>query len=218
MEPALDASPLAPNAASTAAHSLVTADPTHPVVSGSLAPVGGSAVPVGGAAVPVGGSAVPVGEVLPPVDDLPAVDVLPRAEVAAAAPLVPAVAMTTLLVQAASATSAASARPAAAPVAVVPPAPLAPPVTAEGFAEPLEPAEPQRGLDDLYDIGRLAARLGVEHATIRVWLSRKVPWLPAPDGRLNGGAVWRATTLTGIEERRVPGRPGRKRQTIAPPG
>ena len=48
---------------------------------------------------------------------------------------------------------------------------------------------PQRGLDDLYDIGRLAHRLGVEHATIRVWLARKVPWLPAPDGRLNGGAV-----------------------------
>lgn len=68
----------------------------------------------------------------------------------------------------------------------------------------------QHGLDDLYDIGRLADRLGVEHATIRVWLSRKVPWLPAPDGRLNGGAVWRASTLEGIEERRTPGRPGRK--------
>lgn len=67
-----------------------------------------------------------------------------------------------------------------------------------------------RGLDDLYDISRLAARLGVEHSTIRVWLSRKVPWLPAPDGRLNGGAVWRATTLDGIEQRRTPGRPGRK--------
>lgn len=38
--------------------------------------------------------------------------------------------------------------------------------------------QPTRGLDDLYDIGRLADRLGVEHATIRVWLSRKVPWLP----------------------------------------
>ncbi|MGV8977846.1 MAG: hypothetical protein ACOH17_07365 [Cellulomonas sp.] len=74
------------------------------------------------------------------------------------------------------------------------------------------PAGPprQNGLDDLYDIGRLADRLGVEHATIRVWLSRKVPWLPAPDGRLNGGAVWRASTLEGIEGRRTPGRPGRK--------
>lgn len=71
---------------------------------------------------------------------------------------------------------------------------------------------PQRGLDDLYDIGRLADRLGVEHATIRVWLARKVPWLPAPDGRLNGGAVWRASTLDGIEERRAPGRPGPKRR------
>ena len=67
-----------------------------------------------------------------------------------------------------------------------------------------------RGLDDLYDIERLADRLGVEHATIRVWLSRKVPWLPAPDGRLNGGAVWRATTLEGLEDRRRPGRPGPK--------
>jgi hypothetical protein len=69
---------------------------------------------------------------------------------------------------------------------------------------------PEHGLDDLYDIGRLAARLGVEHATIRVWLSRNVPWLPRPDGRLNGGAVWRATTLEGIEDRRAKGRPGRK--------
>ncbi|CAL8969547.1 hypothetical protein CELL_00542 [Cellulomonas sp. T2.31MG-18] len=67
-----------------------------------------------------------------------------------------------------------------------------------------------RALDDLYDIARLADRLGVEHATIRVWLSRKVPWLPAPDGRLNGGAVWRATTLEGLEDRRRPGRPGPK--------
>ncbi|MGN8247185.1 hypothetical protein ACTHAM_000857 [Cellulomonas soli] len=73
-----------------------------------------------------------------------------------------------------------------------------------------------RGLDDLYDIGRLADRLGVEHATIRVWLSRKVPWLPAPDGRLNGGAVWRASTLEGIEERRCKGRPGRKPRIVPP--
>ena len=77
------------------------------------------------------------------------------------------------------------------------------------------PASPQstppvRGLDDLYDIARLADRLGVEHATIRVWLSRKVPWLPQPDGRLNGGAVWRAATLDDIENRRVKGRPGPK--------
>lgn len=66
---------------------------------------------------------------------------------------------------------------------------------------------PAPGLDDLYDIGRLADRLGVEHATVRVWLSRRVAWLPRPDGRLNGGAVWRAATLEGIEERRAPGRP-----------
>lgn len=77
---------------------------------------------------------------------------------------------------------------------------------------------PAQGLDDLYDIGRLADRLGVEHATIRVWLSRRVPWLPRPDGRLNGGAVWRASTLEGIEERRAPGRPGPKRHLTTPPG
>jgi hypothetical protein len=76
---------------------------------------------------------------------------------------------------------------------------------------------PAQGLDDLYDIGRLADRLGVEHATIRVWLSRRVPWLPRPDGRLNGGAVWRASTLEGIEERRAPGRPGPKRHASTPP-
>jgi len=72
-------------------------------------------------------------------------------------------------------------------------------------------------LGDLYDIGRLADRLGVEHATIRVWLSRKVQWLPAPDGKLNGGAVWRASTLKGIEERRAPGRPGPKLHVTEPP-
>ena len=83
---------------------------------------------------------------------------------------------------------------------------------------PVPPAvpSPAQGLDDLYDIGRLADRLGVEHATIRVWLSRRVPWLPRPDGRLNGGAVWRASTLEGIEERRAPGRPGPKRHLTTP--
>ncbi|MBO3085067.1 hypothetical protein [Cellulomonas fengjieae] len=79
------------------------------------------------------------------------------------------------------------------------------------------PQPPVRGLDDLYDIARIADRLGVEHATIRVWLSRKVPWLPPPDGRLNGGAVWRATTLEGIELRRERGRPGRKPKFIPAP-
>lgn len=83
-------------------------------------------------------------------------------------------------------------------------------VTPADPAPPADPAIRTGGLDDLYDIARLAARLNVENATIRVWLSRKVPWLPPPDGRLNGGAVWRASTLEGIEERRTPGRPGRK--------
>ena len=81
---------------------------------------------------------------------------------------------------------------------------------------PKRPLEtPVRGLDDLYDIARLARRLGVENATIRVWLSRGVPWLPRPDGRLNGGAVWRATSLEGIEQRRVKGRPGPKPRALA---
>lgn len=79
------------------------------------------------------------------------------------------------------------------------------------------PPAPSTGLDDLYDIARLARRLDVEHATIRVWLSRKVVWLPQPDGRLNGGAVWRATTLEGIESRRFRGRPGRKPRFTAAP-
>lgn len=79
------------------------------------------------------------------------------------------------------------------------------------------PEAPTRhGLDDLYDIARLADRLGVEHATIRVWLSRRVPWLPPPDGRLNGGAVWRAETLAGLEDRRHPGRPGPKPRSVVP--
>lgn len=80
-----------------------------------------------------------------------------------------------------------------------------------------DPAQDGNGLTDLYDIARLARRLDVEHATIRVWLSRKVPWLPPPDGRLNGGAVWRATTLDGIEERRFRRRPGRKPRFTAAP-
>ena len=87
----------------------------------------------------------------------------------------------------------------------------------DGTSPPTGRHHDNGGLDDLYDIARLARRLDVEHATIRVWLSRKVPWLPPPDGRLNGGAVWRATTLEGIEERRFRRRPGRKpRFTVAP--
>ena len=89
------------------------------------------------------------------------------------------------------------------------------PTAASANDNPLPAAHP--GLDDLYDIARLADRLGVEHATIRVWLSRKVPWLPPPDGRLNGGAVWRAETLAGLEDRRRPGRPGPKRRALVAP-
>ena len=85
----------------------------------------------------------------------------------------------------------------------------------DGYGRAVPERPPDRsasphGLDDLYDIARLAERLGVAHATIRVWLSRRVPWLPPPDGRRNGGAVWRSATLEGIELLRRPGRPGPK--------
>ena len=93
---------------------------------------------------------------------------------------------------------------------------LSHPVDVDATAPNIQ-AEPLPSLADLYDIGRLADRLGVQHATIRVWLSRNVPWLPAPDGKLNGGAVWRASTLEGIEQRRAPGRPGPKRHLTDPP-
>lgn len=97
----------------------------------------------------------------------------------------------------------------------------APPTSSGTPSTPVDPSptpQPEGGgLDDLYDIARLARRLDVEHATIRVWLSRKVPWLPPPDGRLNGGAVWRATTLEGIEERRFRRRPGRKPRFVTAP-
>ncbi|GAA4626978.1 hypothetical protein [Cellulomonas oligotrophica] len=104
-------------------------------------------------------------------------------------------------------------------LAAAPPAPVAPvlPAPAAAFTDAEDPDD-GGGLPDLYDIARLARRLGVEHATIRVWLSRKVPWLPPPDGRLNGGAVWRASTLEGVEERRFRRRPGRKPRYASPPG
>lgn len=96
-------------------------------------------------------------------------------------------------------------------------APSTPPVAPTTQVTSATPHGDGGGLDDLYDIARLARRLDVEHATIRVWLSRKVPWLPPPDGRLNGGAVWRATTLEGVEERRFRRRPGRKPRFTAAP-
>ncbi|MFC8190979.1 hypothetical protein ACFUMH_04875 [Cellulomonas sp. NPDC057328] len=98
--------------------------------------------------------------------------------------------------------------------------PVSAPPTLQPVQQPAAQPAPQAdggGLDDLYDIARLARRLGVEHATIRVWLSRKVPWLPPPDGRLNGGAVWRASTLEGVEERRFRRRPGRKPRFVTAP-
>jgi hypothetical protein len=128
-----------------------------------------------------------------PAQDAPA----PTAPATSAAVAAPTVSATSAMV--AALTVAATSAPVSGPDAQPPGHP------ADAAAE-----RPSAGLDDLYDIARLADRLGVEHATVRVWLSRRVPWLPPPDGRLNGGAVWRAATLEGIEERRTPGRPGRK--------
>ncbi|WP_401001039.1 hypothetical protein [Agromyces sp. GXQ0307] len=74
---------------------------------------------------------------------------------------------------------------------------------------PVAGVDPGPGPADLYDVGRLAMRLGVTPATLRTTRRRGVTWLPAPIGELNGGAVWAAKDLEGIEERRRP--PGRPR-------
>lgn len=72
-----------------------------------------------------------------------------------------------------------------------------------------EPADPGPGPADLYDVGRLAARLGITANSLRNAKLRGAEWLPAPVGELNGGAVWAADDLAGIEDRRRP--PGRPR-------
>jgi hypothetical protein len=73
---------------------------------------------------------------------------------------------------------------------------------------PRVPADPGPGPGGLYDPARLAARLGIDVASLRNARLREVPWLPPPAGWLNGGPVWKAKDLVGIEEkRRGPGRP-----------
>lgn len=73
---------------------------------------------------------------------------------------------------------------------------------------PVGAADPGPGPAGLYDVARLAARLGITTTTLRSARNRAVPWLPEPIGFVNGGPVWRATDLEGIEERRrPPGRP-----------
>jgi len=49
---------------------------------------------------------------------------------------------------------------------------------------------------------QLAERLGITAGAVRQHLHAGVAWLPVPDGRINGGAVWRASTLEGIEDRK----------------
>lgn len=85
-----------------------------------------------------------------------------------------------------------------------------------GVDRPVGPADPGPGPAGLYDVGRLAARLGITTTTLRSARNRGVPWLPEPIGFVNGGPVWRAADLDGIEERRrPPGRPPADRPTSA---
>lgn len=68
--------------------------------------------------------------------------------------------------------------------------------------------DPGPGPEGLYDVARLAQRLGMARSTLRNARLRKVDWLPAPVGTLNAGPVWSARSLEGIEDRRRgPGRP-----------
>lgn len=68
--------------------------------------------------------------------------------------------------------------------------------------------DPGPGPQGLYDVARLAQRLGIERTSLRNARLRGVDWLPAPAGTLNGGPVWTANSLEGIEDRRRgPGRP-----------
>ena len=69
-------------------------------------------------------------------------------------------------------------------------------------------ADPGPGPAGLYDVGRLAARLGITTASLRNAKLRGAEWLPTPLGELNGGSVWAADDLADIESnRRPPGRP-----------
>ncbi|HLT83489.1 hypothetical protein JN535_19020 [Cellulosimicrobium cellulans] len=81
---------------------------------------------------------------------------------------------------------------------------------------PAAPADPGPGPAGLYDAARLAARLGIATSSLRNSRLRGVPWLPEPVGILNGGPVWRAADLEGIEDRRrPPGRPPADRPAAA---
>lgn len=71
-------------------------------------------------------------------------------------------------------------------------------------------------LAEVITVEQLAVRLGVRPGTVRQHLHAQVAWLPRPDGTINGGAVWRRTSLVGIEERK-PGRGQRPARTTPAP-
>lgn len=77
-------------------------------------------------------------------------------------------------------------------------------------SRPDGPRDPGPGPGGLYDVARLAQRLGMAHASLRSARHRGADWLPKAEGQLNGGPVWTAASLEGIEDRRRgPGRPRR---------
>lgn len=76
--------------------------------------------------------------------------------------------------------------------------------------------DPGPGPGDLYDVPRLAERLGVSTKSLRQAIRRDVEWIGAPAGELNGGPVYLASTIQGIEQRRR-GR-GRPRRFTDPGG
>lgn len=71
--------------------------------------------------------------------------------------------------------------------------------------------DPGPGPGGFYDVARLAERLGITTTAVRMARNRRVPWLPPEAGWLNGGPVWTAAALDGIEQRRRP--PGRPRSS-----
>ncbi len=71
-------------------------------------------------------------------------------------------------------------------------------------------------LTQIVTLPELATRLGISASTLRGHLHAGTSWVPRPDGRINGGAVWRRASLEGIEaRRRAPGRPARTTKTEA---
>lgn len=68
-------------------------------------------------------------------------------------------------------------------------------------------------ITEIVTMVHLAERLGVTRSAIRQALHVQASWLPRPDGKINGGWVWRAESLRGIED--VP-RSARPAEAAAP--